>query len=197
LEDSFGIDPLNVWWSATHTHSAPEVAAQFEGVPYPSMANRRKLSDAHEIDTNYTAMVEKKLVDGVIKARNNLAPARLGVGWGFSQANINRRSIDVDGKVSLGMNPDGPVDRRIGLLRIDKEDGSPMALIANYAIHGTVLGGESLEISGDAPGVVSEYVEQQIGAPLLFINGAAGNIAPIYSVYPNPRAGRLGQFRVL
>src|SRR5690606_18361290 len=85
LEDSFGIDPLNVWWSATHTHSAPEVAAQFEGVPYPSMANRRKLSDAHEIDTNYTAMVEKKLVDGVIKARNNLAPARLGVGWGFSQ----------------------------------------------------------------------------------------------------------------
>jgi hypothetical protein len=40
-------------------------------------------------------------------------------------------------------------------------------------------------------------VEQKIGAPLLFVNGAAGNIAPIYSVYPTPQAGHLGQFRVL
>jgi hypothetical protein len=83
------------------------------------------------------------------------------------------------------------------VLRIDKEDGTPLALIANYPIHGTVLGGESSVISGDAPGIVSQYVEQQIGAPLLFINGAAGNLAPIYSVYPNPKAGHLMQFRVL
>src|SRR6185503_2550219 len=102
-----------------------------------------------------------------------------------------------DGKASLGLNPDGAVDRRIGLLRIDKEDGSPLALIANYAIHGTVLGPSNLEISGDAPGIVSEYVEQKIGAPVLFINGAAGNMAPIYSVYPNPESGHLSQFKVL
>jgi hypothetical protein len=95
------------------------------------------------------------------------------------------------------MNPDGPVDRRIGLMRLDKADGNPLALIANYAIHGTVLGPANTEISGDAPGIVSEYVEQKTGVPLLFINGAAGNLAPIYSVYPNPKAGHLGQFRVL
>jgi hypothetical protein len=95
------------------------------------------------------------------------------------------------------MNPDGPVDRRIGLISLTTENGNPLALIANYPIHGTVLGPENLEISADAPGVVSEYVEQKTGVPLLFINGAAGNLAPIYSVYPNPRAGHLGQFRVL
>jgi hypothetical protein len=44
---------------------------------------------------------------------------------------------------------------------------------------------------------VSQYVEQKTGVPLLFINGAAGNLAPIYSVYPNPKAGHLMQFRVL
>ena len=59
------------------------------------------------------------------------------------------------------------------------------------------MGGENTKISGDAPGVVSEYVEQNIGAPVLYINGAAGNLAPIYSVYPNARSGHLGQFRVL
>ena len=197
LQKRLGINPLNVWWSATHTHSAPEIAAQFKGIPYPSMANRSQLASRHEIDTVYTASVERKLVEGVIAARGKLTPARLGVGWGFSQANINRRAIDVDGKASLGLNPDGEVDRRIGILRIDKPNGEPLVLIANYPIHGTVLGGESTKISGDVPGVVSEYVQKKIGAPVLFINGAAGNLAPIYSVYANERAGHLRQFSVL
>jgi hypothetical protein len=82
-------------------------------------------------------------------------------------------------------------------VRIDKEGGKPLVLLANYPIHGTVLGEQNLQISGDAPGIVSEYVEQQIGAPVLFINGAAGDLAPIYSVYPTPQEGHLGQFRVL
>src|SRR5690606_18977115 len=56
----------------------------------------------------------------------------------------------------------------------------------------------NLHISGDAPGVVSEYVEAKLGAPMLFINGAAGNLAPIYSVY-DPEAGsrKLKQFRAM
>ena len=197
LKRKHGIDPKNVWWSATHTHSAPEIAAHFRGIPYPSMVNRSKLAAQHEVDTVYTAMLEQKIIEGIMEARSNLEPASLGVGWGFSQANINRRAIDVDGKASLGLNPDGPVDRRIGLLRIDKKDGTPLALIANYPMHGTVMSGENTLISGDAPGIVTEYVEQQIGAPVLFINGAAGNLAPIYSVYPNHRSGHLEQFRVL
>jgi len=72
-----------------------------------------------------------------------------------------------------------------------------LALIANYAMHGTVLGPENLLLSGDAPGIVADYVEQKLGAPMLYINGAAGNLAPIYSVYPNFESGHLGQFRVL
>jgi len=64
-------------------------------------------------------------------------------------------------------------------------------------MHGTVLGQENMKISGDAPGVVAEYVEQQIGAPMLYINGAAGNLAPIYTVYPDFKSGHLSQFRVL
>lgn len=191
LQKEHQIEPVDVWWTVTHTHSAPEVGVP--GIYGTYMGERIQ----HEVDSEYTAMVEQQLIEGVLEARKNLEPARLGVGWGFSRANMNRRALDIDGKATLGLNPDGPVDRRIGLLRIDKKDGGPMALISNYAIHGTVLGGENLEISGDAPGIVSEYVEQEVGAPLLFINGAAGNIAPIYSVYPDPKKGHLGEFRVL
>ncbi|MCW3079750.1 neutral/alkaline non-lysosomal ceramidase N-terminal domain-containing protein [Segetibacter sp.] len=191
LQKQHGINPLNVWWSVTHTHSAPEVGPP--GIYGVYMGNRVQ----HSIDTAYTSMIERTLINGIVEAKKTLVPARLGVGWGFSQANINRRAIDVDGKASLGLNPDGPVDRRIGLLRLDKTDGKPLALIANYPIHGTVLGEKFLQVSGDAPGIVSEYVEAKIGAPVLFINGAAGNIAPIYSVNPTPAAGHLSQFKVL
>src|SRR5690606_26369217 len=145
LQDLLGIDPINFWWTVTHTHSAPEVGPPGLGSTF--------LGDRylHETDPAYSKMVEDKLIKGITEARQNLSPASLGVGWGFSRANINRRAVDVDGKASLGLNPDGPVDRRIGLIRIDRMDGSPMALIANYAIHGTVLGSQNLLISGDAP----------------------------------------------
>jgi len=175
LQKELGIDPLNVWWTTTHTHSAPEVG--------PADVSRVFMGERylHQVDSVYTAMVEQQLVDGVRKAQQQLAPARLGTGWGYAQANINRRARNMNGKSSLGMDPDGPVDRRIGMLRIDKADGSPLATIANYAMHGTVLGGQNMAISGDGPGIVAEYVEKQSGAPMLFINGAAGNIAPLYS----------------
>jgi neutral ceramidase len=191
LEKKTGINPLNFWWSVTHTHSAPEVGPP--GLDETFLGDRYD----HPVDTAYTSFVEQALVKGVIEARRKLEPARIGVGWGFSSANINRRAIDVDGKASLGLNPDGPTDHRIGLIRLEKKDGSPLALIANYPIHGTVLGQEQLDISGDVAGIVSEYVEQKTGVPLLLINGAAGNLAPIYSVYPSPESGHLSQFRVL
>jgi neutral ceramidase len=189
LQREFKINPLNVWWAATHTHSAPEVGPA--GLPAVFLGDRYK----HQFDVKYTDMVEQKIIDGIVKARKDLAPARLGTGWGHSNANINRRARDIDGKTSLGMNPDAPVDRRIGMIRLEKTDGSLIALIANYAIHGTVMGGENLKISGDAPGVAAEYVEEKTGAPLLFINGAAGNIAPIYS--QNPTTGRLKEFKLM
>ena len=191
LEQRTGIKPVNFWWSFTHTHSAPEVGPP--GLAVAFLGDRY----THKVEPAYTEMVEQSLLDAVAEARKKLEPARLGVAWGVSYANINRRARDVEGDTFLGLNPDGPTDRRLGLIRLDKSNGSPIALIANYPIHGTVLGGQNLLISGDAPGVVSEYVEQKTGAPLLFINGAAGDQAPIYSVYPDFKSGHLSQFRVL
>ncbi len=191
VQREFGIAPEKFWWTTTHTHSAPEV-----GPPdvYDILLKGR--SD-HPWNREYLALVKAKLMEGTREARTKLVPARLGVGTGMSNANINRRAMDIDGKVSLGLNPDGPVDRQIGLIRLERQDGSPIALIANYAMHGTVLGGKWLEVSGDGPGMVSDYVEKKVGAPVLYINGAAGNIAPIYSVNDTARLGHLSQFGVL
>lgn len=191
LKKKLGIDPLQFWWSVTHTHSAPEVGVP--GLPESFMQERYE----HEVDTAYTRFVEESLLRGVQQAIAQLEPATLSVGWGYAEANINRRTWGVDHKAVFGMNPDGPVDRRIGLLKLQKANGSLMGMIANYALHATVLGPGNLKISADVAGVVANYVEEKTGAPLVFINGAAGNLAPIYSVYPSPGAGHLDQFKVL
>lgn len=191
LAKNLGLPPENIWWSITHTHSSPYVGPP--GVPGLLMPGRFQF----RTDETYTAFVEKRLVDGVRQARQRLEPAKLGVGRGYAEANINRRARDADGQVRLGMNPSAPVDRRIGLLRLDKADGAPLALIANYAMHATVLGASNTFVSADAPGIVAEYVEEKTGAPMLYLNSAAGNLAPIYSTRLPTEVRLLSQFKVL
>lgn len=191
IEKETGVPAVRFWWTVTHTHSAPEVGPP--GVYKVLLKGRSE----HPVDEEYTERILSSLVTGARNALASLQPARVASGTGFSMANINRRALDVDGQTSLGLNPDGPADRQIGLFRIDKADGSPLVLIANYAMHGTVLSGKFVQISGDAQGIVAGYVESKLGAPMLYVNGAAGNIAPIYSVYPDPKSGHLTQFNVL
>jgi neutral/alkaline ceramidase-like enzyme len=191
LQAETGIKPFQVWWTVTHTHSAPEVGPPGLGEAF--MGERYK----HDHNTEYTARVKESLIEGIKEARTKLEPARLGVGWGLAMANINRRARDLEGPTYLGLNPDGPTDRQIGLIRLERADGKLLALIANYAMHGTALGGANTLITGDAPGIVAAYVEEKLGAPMLYINGAAGNLAPIYTVCPDFESAHLGQFRAM
>ena len=190
LQKELGIDPKQVLWSVTHSHATPEI-----GPPemYKTLLGR---SD-HDWDRENTARTTRALIDAVRTARDRLEPAQIAFGSGIALANINRRARDVDGRISIGLNPEGPVDRRFNLIRLTRPDGTLIALVANYAMHGTVMNGENVSISGDGPGTVTAYLEEKLGATVLYVNGAAGNIAPIYSVYPNARAGHLSQFRVL
>ena len=190
LKKQFGLEPRQVWWTVTHSHSTPEV-----GPPgmYDVLLKGRS---EHPWDRDYCEFVKTKLIEGVRQARASLVSARVAIGTGMSRANINRRARDADGKISLGLNPDGPTDRQIGLIRLERLDGSTLALIANYPMHGTVLSGAMLQITGDGPGIVTSYIEEKIGATMLYINGAAGNLAPIYTVQELARS-HIGEFRVL
>src|SRR3954464_1792224 len=59
LEKRLGINPLNFWWSVTHTHSAPEVGVP--GLAEVFMGDRYK----HQVDTAYTSFIEQSLIDGI------------------------------------------------------------------------------------------------------------------------------------
>jgi uncharacterized protein YxjI len=172
VDQKLGINPINFWWTLTHTHSAPELGTP--GLPAVFMSDRYQ----HPIDFEYLKEVKQKLIDGIVEARRMLRPVNIGFGMGESKANINRRERRANGKIALGFYPEGPVDNQIGLIRLDNLDGSPLAIIANFPIHGTFFGQDNLYISGDVPGLISRYVQEKLKAPVLFINGAAGNLAP-------------------
>jgi hypothetical protein len=59
IKSQLGIDPMNLWWSTTHTHSAPECGKA--GLDKIFMGERYQ----HEFDSVYTDFVEQKwLFDG-------------------------------------------------------------------------------------------------------------------------------------
>lgn len=68
----------------------------------------------------------------------------------------------------------------MGILRFDAVDGGPVAVVVNYAMHGTVLSHRPAALSGDAPRFVELKVSEALeGAPLvLFAQSWAGDMAP-------------------
>src|SRR5215472_5706309 len=88
VEKELGIKPQNLWWTVTHTHSAPEVGPP--GVPQIFMPERYKqASSAGESNPEYSRFIEAKLMEGLKQVKQTLQPARLGLGLGFSTANMN------------------------------------------------------------------------------------------------------------
>ncbi len=70
------------------------------------------------------------------------------------------------------------VDDELGVLRVMGTDNRPVAVMWNYAIHGTALGRENFQLSGDVMGDASARIEEQLGVPALFVNGAVGDVSP-------------------
>jgi hypothetical protein len=191
LERETPIRCEDFWWSTTHTHSAPHVGPQDLARLFTGTLGDR-FSIQH--DTDYWASVADKLIVAINQAHSQLEPARLGIAASTAAANVNRRQRNADGRTVLGVNPEGPADRQLGVFRLERPDGSLIGLIANYTIHGTALGGGNTQITGDAPGFAAQYVERSTGVPLLFINGSLGNVAPLHSVGSNIQDPRLKDY---
>ena len=77
-----------------------------------------------------------------------------------------------------------PLDPEVGVLKVISADGRPIALLWNYAIHGTVLGQSNRLLSGDVMGATSQELEQTLGMPALYTNGAVGDVSPALHGWP-------------
>lgn len=162
----------NILLSVSHTHATPSPPGWREYDYEASNEDRRRIEVFFEELTS-------RLVQAAMEAKASASPARTGAASGSSDININRREQRADGTMVLGANPDGPVDRQVAVVRIDRErDQHPLAMIFNYACHPDVLGPKSQLISPDFVGPARETAEMVTQATSLFLQGAAGDIYP-------------------
>ncbi|MDQ3347272.1 MAG: neutral/alkaline non-lysosomal ceramidase N-terminal domain-containing protein [Acidobacteriota bacterium] len=158
--------------ASVHTHAAPALGTY--GEPAEGDAARPRAA--------YVARLEDAVVTAVRQARSALQPARIGYGTGKANVNMNRRARNGDGGWMLGNNPDGVSDKTVAVIKFETMAGEPIAIVSNYAVHGTVLGPGNLQISADLPGAVSRVVEKHYGERVVspWTSGAAGDQDPIY-----------------
>lgn len=71
----------------------------------------------------------------------------------------------------------GPIDPTIGILRLDRADGSPLAVLYHFACH-PIMNPPSKGNSADFPGFASKAIEKATGATALFLQGCGGDINP-------------------
>jgi hypothetical protein len=73
----------------------------------------------------------------------------------------------------------GPIDPQIGLLRLDRADGTPFAVVYHFACH-PIMNPPSKGNSADYPGFASKVIEEATGAMAFFVQGCGGDINPVH-----------------
>ena len=176
----------------------PTVRAQIEQdweiLPTHVMANA---SHCHGV---VCADVAERTVQAVRMAMESLVPVRVGVGTGHEDRVMENRRMklkdgtEIDVRRGYALPPDesiaevGPIDPQIGVLRLDKQDGSPLAVVYNFACHpiqGVPSGGSTADMTGFSSAVIEDNLGG--GAVALFVQGCGGDINPVgYKAVDHP-----------
>ncbi|MFO0804667.1 MAG: hypothetical protein U0791_16285 [Gemmataceae bacterium] len=135
--------------------------------------------------------VDAKTVEAVQIAAKNMVPVKAGAGVGREdKVSENRRlklknGKEADVRHAYSMPADdevasvGPIDPQIGLLRLDKLDGKPLAAVYVFACHpimGMPNGGNTADITGFSSKVIEDNLGE--GTVALFVQGCGGDINP-------------------
>jgi hypothetical protein len=151
-----GVRPLTLILSASHTHSGPGAFVDsallgWLAVDRPDPAVREALVGA--------------AVAAVSQADYRRNPARAAVA-GVAAPGLTRSRLA------------HALDDELVVLKLTRPSGEPIALVWNYAIHGTTLGPRNLQLSADVMGEASDRLERALAVPALFVNGAVGDVSP-------------------
>jgi hypothetical protein len=157
--------------TSSHTHTGPVLRDNLADMYNMPPAEAAKVEA-------YSKKLKDDLADVMVQAHRNRKPAQLSIGEGEAGFAINRREATENGVV-IGVNPTGPVDHRVPILKVEA-DGKVLAVAFGYACHNTTL--DYYKWSGDYAGYAQEEIEKAMpGTTALFWIGCGAD------ANPNPR----------
>jgi hypothetical protein len=171
-----GTQRSHILLGCTHSHSAPTSSPVKIGGEQDRV---RPEEDA------YIRSLPHLCLSAVRQAITAMQPSRIKAGAGHMDFSVNRREKLADGRVVLGLNETGPADHAVGVVRVDSQEGRPLAALVNYTCHPIFVGSASRLISPDYPGPMRRVVERETGATCLFLQGATGNLNPRSPMHPD------------
>ena len=157
-----GMERLEVYLGSSHTHAG---GGAYMDIPIigESLAGK------------YDPSARQVYIDGAIRAIReavaNLQPAKVGIGYGAAPG-LNAYRGDWPPNVSTL--PD------LAVIKATRADGSPLAVMFNYAAHATVLSAGNMEFSADFVGYARRHATALIGGGVqaVYFNGAQGDVSP-------------------
>lgn len=133
------------------------------------------------LDEALAETLAQRISGAVVEAHGKRRPATLAAGVAtVDTVSMNRR------------HPEWPIDPAMRVLLVDGEDGL-IASVVNFACHATVLSGANLMLSGEFPGAAARLLMEQTGAPCVWLNGACGNVNPVWIRQDFASVERIGQ----
>lgn len=170
-QKQFGIERSRLLLNSSHTHTGPVV--------WPGLAAMFDLPPGEEQKLHaYAARLVDDLVAVIGKSIADLSPAMISYGFGEAGFAMNRREPTAKG-IRLGVNPSGPSDHQVPVLRVASADGKKRAILFAYACHNTTLTGDFYELSGDYAGVAAAKLEAEYpGTEALFLQLCGGDQNP-------------------
>ena len=155
IERRTGIEAAAVMVCCSHTHAGPL------SLPMRGMG---------QVDQAYLRRVVETAVECVALALEGLRPATLRYARPEARLGQNRRGGDSAVPYAHAV-------------FVEAEAG-PLATLFSHPCHPVHLGPADYLLSADFPGAAAAALEDALGAPALFVNGACGDVNP-----PRPHAG--------
>ncbi len=143
----------------------------------PPMCVHEALREGKEFVPDFIEKVISTVIELCKKARTEVAIA--DITWAYGKCDLGTvRDLPIGDTDFVGYNPELTPDHTVAVGRITNLSGKHVATLVNYGCHPTSVGWDSSLISPDYIGRARELVEDSTGAPMLFLLGACGNVAP-------------------
>lgn len=180
-----GVKTGNVWVHITHAITTPHIPMDPTKIP----EEMKSKLPPHMLDPDngkkrelFLSAMLPAVSLAAERAMASFRPAKLGIGTGKSNVNVNR---DVETRFGwwLGLNPNGKSNKTVTVLRFEDLEGQLIGLIVNYGLKPCAIDNSEMRegnrlISSDIPGYACNKVEKKYGVPCLYIMSAAGDQVP-------------------